>query len=117
MFRKALVLCAGALTLAFAFGMESAHAVDPQYTDGTQCSGTFCPGTPPPTNPVWQDGQECHIDIVDPPFFVFMTEHFVYGTVEPPAGVVPVHDDASMTFPYHGVAPAKFPIDVTAFVA
>jgi hypothetical protein len=119
MFRKALVLGAGALTLAFAFGMGSAHAVDPQYTDGTQCSGAFCgvASNPPPTDPVWADGQVCHVDIVDPPTFVFMTEHFVYGTVEPPAGVVPVHDDASVTFPYHGVAPAEFPIDVTAFVA
>jgi len=119
MFRKALVLGAGALTLAFAFGIGTAHAVDPHYTDGTQCSGLFCGATsnPPPTNPVWQDGEECHIDIVDPPSFVFMTEHFVYGTVEPTAGVVPVQDDASFTFPYHGVAPAEFPIDVTAFVA
>jgi hypothetical protein len=110
MFRKAVVLGTVASWLAFASGVGTAHAADPHYTDGTQCQGPFCslPSNPPPTNPVWEVGHECHIDIVDPPSFVFMTEHFVYGTTPPPAGVVPVTDDASFTFPYHGVAPAEF---------
>ena len=118
--RKVALFAASTFLLAFAFGVGPAHAVDAHYTDGTQCDGgPFCsfPSFPPPTDPVWAEGQECHIDIVDPPTFTFMTEHVVYGTTPPPAGVVPVVDDASITFPYEGVAPALFPIDVTSIVA
>jgi hypothetical protein len=118
-----LIVSVSAFVVALGVISGPAQAADPHYTDGSQCQGPYCPpavpNNPPPTNPVFAPGQECKIDIVDPPAvdLVYMTEHFVYGTTPPPAGVVPVTDDASMTFPYHGVAPAEFPIDVTAFVA
>ena len=102
-----VLLFVGALALPLGVSAP-AHAADLGYTDGTQCQGPFCPGSPPPTDPVWAPGQECKIDIVDPPSFVYVTEHFVYGTTPPPAGVVPVVADVSATFPYHGEAPAFF---------
>jgi hypothetical protein len=94
-----------------------AYAAELGYTDGTQCQGPFCPGAPPPTDPVWAQGQACKIDIVDPPSFVYVTEHFVYATTPPPAGVVPVVADASAVFQYHGEAPGLFAVDVEAYVA
>ena len=93
-----------------------AYAAELGYTDGTQCQGPFCPGVPPPTDPVWAQGQECKIDIVDPPSFVYVTEHFVYATTPPPAGVVPVVADAAAVFQYHGEAPGLFAVDVEAYV-
>jgi hypothetical protein len=93
------------------------HVVDDQYTDGTQCSGSFCPGGPPPTNPVFLRGSRCKTDVVDPPTLTFVTEHFVYGTTPPPAGAVPVTDDASAVYPYVRFAPGLMKINVEAFVA
>ena len=61
-------------------------------------------------------GQESKIDIIDPPSFVYVTEHFVYATTPPPAGVVPVVADTSAVFPYHGEAPGQFAVDVEAYV-
>lgn len=116
-----LLVCAGALVvglLGASFVASSpAQAAEVGYTDGTQCQGTFCPGVPPPTDPFFVPGEECKTDAIDPPSFVYVTEHFVYGTTPPPAGVVPVVADAHAVFPYHGVAPTLFPVDVEAFVA
>jgi hypothetical protein len=115
-----LLACVGILVvpLGVAVGVSPpAYAAEVGYTDGTQCMGTLCPGVPPPTDPVFAQGEECKTDIIDPAGFVFVTEHFVYGTTPPPAGVVPVVADAHGVFPYHGVAPALFPIDIEAFVA
>jgi hypothetical protein len=117
---RALTFAVSALVVALAIAVGasgSAYAAEVGYTDGTQCDGPFCPGAPPPVAPVFAEGQSCKIDVVDPVPLVYVTEHFVYGTTPPPAGVVPVTDDASLTFPYHGVAPGLFQIDVTAFVA
>ena len=93
------------------------HVVDDQYTDGTQCSGSLCPGGPPSTNPVFVKGKECKTDVIDPPTLTFVTEHFVYGATPPPAGAVPVTDDASAVYRYAGSAPGLFKINVKAFVA
>src|SRR4051794_36369977 len=107
MLRKAAVLATSALVLVIAYGAGTAYAAVPFYSDGSTFSGQINYG-PPPTDPFFAQGEDCQTDIVDPSGFVYMTEHFVYGTTPPPAGVVPVTDDASLTFPYHGVAPAEF---------
>jgi len=93
------------------------HVVDDQYTDGTQCSGSFCPGGPPPTNPVFLRGSKCKTDVIDPPTLAFVTEHFVYSTTPPAAGAVPVTDDASAVYPYVHSAPGLLKINIEAFVA
>jgi hypothetical protein len=115
-----LLACVGGLVVAFGITLDvsqRAYAEADGYSDGTQCQGTLCPGVPPPVDPVWSPGQACKIDIIDPPSFVYVTEHFVYGTTPPSAGVVPVVADASAVFLYPGVAPALFPVDVEAYVA
>jgi hypothetical protein len=96
----------------------AAQATAPHYTDGTQCDGgSFCalPSNPPPLSPAFST--PCGIAIVDPSSFVFVTLHFVYGTTPPPAGVVPVTDDASDVVNYVGNAPGTFLVDVSSFVA
>jgi len=113
---EVLLVFGGALVVALGVG-GSAHAAEVGYTDGTQCQGPFCPGGPPPLDPVWAKGQECKIDIIDPLSFVYVTEHFVYGTTPPPAGVVPVVADASAVFRYQGVAPGQFAVDISTLVA
>jgi len=104
--------------IAVATATSGAAVNDPHYTNGTFCEGPFCGGpNPPPANPYFAEGQECKIDVIDPPSFVYVTEHFVYGTTAPVAGVVPVTDDASAVFPYHGVAPGTFTVDIESYVA
>jgi len=103
--------------IAVATTTAGAEVDDPHYTDGTFCQGPFCPGGPPPIDPVFADGQACKIDVIDPPSFVYVTEHFVYGTTAPAGGVVPVVSDASAVFPYHGVAPGLFSVDIESYVA
>jgi hypothetical protein len=113
--RIIMAAAAGMLTLLATTG--AAGAVAPHYTDGTQCQGPFCPGGPPPTNPVFADGQQCKTDVIDPPTSTFVTEHFVYSTTPPAAGVVPVADDASAVFAYVGTAPGLFTVDIETYVA
>jgi hypothetical protein len=93
------------------------HVVAEQYTDGTQCAGTFCPGGPPPTKPVFQKGSKCKIDLIDPPTLTFVTVHVVYGTKRPRAGAVPVVDDASAVYPYRSSVPGFLKADVEKLVA
>src|SRR5690349_1965576 len=76
----------------------AAYAVSPHYTDGTTFAGTTNYG-PPPMSPHFVADGNCTTDVIDPPTYTFITEHFVYGTTPPAAGVVPVHDDASVVVP------------------
>jgi hypothetical protein len=92
----------------------TANAVPAHYTDGSTFQGETNFG-PPPLPPAFSTA--CETAIVDPPTFVFVTLHFVYGTTAPTAGAVPVHDDAADVVPYVGGAPGTFLVDVSAFVA
>ena len=98
-----------------AFWAADGHAIPAHYTDGT----TFASKTnfgPPPMNPHFSADGNCTTDVIDPPTYVFITEHFVYGASSPPAGVVPVHDDASLVVPYTGGAPGTFTVNIAAEV-
>lgn len=100
------VLCAGTAT-----------AAELGYSDGSTCAGPLCPGGPPPVAPSWQSGNECKVDLIDPVSYVYVTEHFVYGTTPPLAGVVPVAADAHAVYPYSATPPHLDPVNVEVFVA
>ena len=106
----AVVLLGGALLWAAA-----AYAVPAHYTDGTTFGGKTNFGEPP-MNPHFVVGGNCRTDVIDPPSFAFITEHFVYGTTPPPAGVVPVHDDRSIVVPYRSGAPGTVTVNISAEV-
>jgi LPXTG-motif cell wall-anchored protein len=111
------ILFAAAVAVGVFAVCTPAHATDTHWTDGTQCAGQLCPGAPPPTAPVFAQGHDCQLDVIDPPSFVYVTEHFTYGNTPPAVGVVPVVDDASAVFPYVGNAPGLFTVDIEQYVA
>lgn len=101
------VLVAFLAIICIASGTAHASPGDPHYTDGTTCQGPLCPGGPPPLAPAWA-GEPCHSNlVVDPPSFVWITEHA--STAYPTDGTE--FDDRVVN--YHGSAPGTFQVDGT----
>ncbi len=106
----------GAVLLAIAVVVlwaAQGHAVPAHYTDGATFQGKANYG-PPIKPPSFKES--CRTLYVDPPGYVWVTIHFVYGATPPPSNLTPVHDDASAVVDYPGAAPGTFWVDVSQSV-
>lgn len=101
--KTALVALALLFLIVLGIGARAAWAVPAHYTDGTTFEGPTNYG-PPPLAPRWA-GTPCESNlIIDPPSFVWITEHA--GTSYPTDGT----EFASQVVNYHGVAPGTFQV-------